>query len=798
MACDIVLQINGELREGQNKEGLPSRIVLKDSQIISSQGLATLDNIVLELLQTKNQEQYSQLIERIQNLKYNDNIAVNAQEIMKRGVVGNRKYHTLQYKYASEGVQFPPLKNPYDPDILLVNRLSTNGLDSRDIVYANGQGGYVYVVYDNVDSIKKLVNHLKTRDNILSNFTSDYQLKQLLPELAKVGKKFNSEKDVLLDFIVNNSSYRDILTDKGLYGILDGIIRKLNDPNAQVYENELDNTFQSISRPMKGGKFLRKISKEEFIQIVKDYTPNLLEQYSDQLQNIKNLTDEDFQDIFEKFSEYLVDFKVKLDKVTSTHLNLKTIFRSIQNIYDYSYSEVRKSFKLEDSYRGYNIYSYNTNSGTKYLYTKDIVNPYTELKNFKSINDIKQLIDQKYESTDPNKNINFSQFDPSLQFISSNERVSSIKARKFYAPGSIIRVLNIELDGKTLINEREQAIITGNNTLQDFYDMFRSQLTDDQFLRLQEEIRDIDSAGIFVHLVNERISNDISKRNFTQDSSQFDQILQEIKTAKENNNYKLYFIQDVQKRSSGQYYTKLISINNETDVDVDNNYKRATPIVGLINETVEEFQKKFGVDAEVLNQEQINEMSDIPANVKAFIREGKIYINGSTATSEDVIHEYTHLFLGALKAKNFKAYEALLNKVMSSSWEWVQRKKNKLRELYPNLADSDLNEEVFVSLFAEHLSGKNPSDILNEVESAVENQVFKSIFNATPEDFKTGFYKGSVKSVFGKFAITIGKESNGLDFNSGTVYRRASNWISEQIGKYNESEGKEGIKENCK
>jgi hypothetical protein len=151
---------------------------------------------------------------------------------MKRGVVGNRKYHTLQYKYASEGVKFPPLKNPYDPDILLVNRLSTNGLDSRDIVYANGQGGYVYVVYDNVDSIKKLVNHLKTRDNILSNFTSDYKLKQLLPELAKVGKKFNSEKDVLLDFIVNNSSYRDILTDKGLYGILDGIIRQLNDPNA--------------------------------------------------------------------------------------------------------------------------------------------------------------------------------------------------------------------------------------------------------------------------------------------------------------------------------------------------------------------------------------------------------------------------------------------------------------------------------------------------------------------------------------------------------------------------------------
>lgn len=80
-------------------------------------------------------------------------------------------------------------------------------------------------------------------------------------------------------------------------------------------------------------------------------------------------------------------------------------------------------------------------------------------------------------------------------------------------------------------------------------------------------------------------------------------------------------------------------------------YSRPEPIIGLINEVIDEFNRRFQVGAILLTQDEINQQfPDIPAGTKAFIRDGKIYINGSLATSEDVIHEYTHLFLGALKA----------------------------------------------------------------------------------------------------------------------------------------------------
>ena len=46
----------------------------------------------------------------------------------------------------------------------------------------------------------------------------------------------------------------------------------------------------------------------------------------------------------------------------------------------------------------------------------------------------------------------------------------------------------------------------------------------------------------------------------------------------------------------------------------------------------------------------------MPSDVHGFVRGGEIYINSSTATDEDFIHEYTHLMLGVLKARDYDNY----------------------------------------------------------------------------------------------------------------------------------------------
>ena len=163
----------------------------------------------------------------------------------------------------------------------------------------------------------------------------------------------------------------------------------------------------------------------------------------------------------------------------------------------------------------------------------------------------------------------------------------------------------------------------------------------------------------------------------------------------------------------------------------------------------------------------------------------KIYINGSLATSEDVIHEYTHLILGALKASNFEVYEKLLQKLPKD--KHATNVRQSIKKNYPTLAKTDEDEEVFAVLFSEFLAGKSTDKIFEEVKEKVDDEL-KSIFTlASAEDFNK-LYRGKVEAIFQIFSKDIGKAGNGLDFSKGTVYRQAANWISKQLENKNITE----------
>mgnify|MGYP003415662530 FL=1 len=107
----------------------------------------------------------------------------------------------------------------------------------------------------------------------------------------------------------------------------------------------------------------------------------------------------------------------------------------------------------------------------------------------------------------------------------------------------------------------------------------------------------------------------------------------------------------------------------------------------------------------------------MPSDVHGFVRGGEIYINSSTATDEDFIHEYTHLMLGVLKARNYDNYYELVN-IVGNLKECEYLKKS-IKKAYPNLADVDLNEEVFAAVLGKHLSGHDFGAFLNgELKSA--------------------------------------------------------------------------------
>jgi hypothetical protein len=80
---------------------------------------------------------------------------------------------------------------------------------------------------------------------------------------------------------------------------------------------------------------------------------------------------------------------------------------------------------------------------------------------------------------------------------------------------------------------------------------------------------------------------------------------------------------------------------------------------------------------------------------KAFIKDGVVNINQDRASISDVVHEYGHLFLHALKYESIEMYDNLISLAVNHD------RFDEIADTYNNLNASDLNEEVFVTLFGE-------------------------------------------------------------------------------------------------
>lgn len=778
MGCDIVFKINGNLRGGLSEEQSSNQIIIEDSSLLSNTDLqgfneslkklkeVSLSNVVRELLKPENVKIKTQLVSIIKNLQDTSGRTVTPDVVKRQGVVGNTKLHSLKYKWSGD-LPFPNLITPYDPDILLVDSFRNVGVNRINTIYGtDANGNLVYVVEDSIRGVSKLYRHLRARDLILNKFGGNEELAALMPELAKVGKSFSSQQELLLDFITHKSEYTNILVDKGLFGLLNEIVKNLDNENRVGFSNPLDREFNAKLTPIRNTKD-SLITTKNFLDLVKKFEPELLEDISKE--DIKR--PEILTKLFEKFYDNFQEFSGKLIEIRDKGLVVHRNFSNLELKDDFTYDTINKQVTEEEVYRGFHIYKYSDGQKEYYLFSQDMLSPYSSASKYQSVDEIKAKIDERYSQRQYNSFTFEKNFELGFRVIPAYERVNEIYTPRVHTPGSIVQILDIELDRNTILDPEEAALFKGDKLLDDFYRIFRKQLTPEQFDQLEEVIDSIEKAGIFTYLVNERVGHIQSKRNL-KDSPEFENILNEISKAK----YKKFFIQD---QKGG--YTKIIPLSDT--VTINQSYNRPSPIIDLMMEVIDVFNKKFNVGATLLTQDEINQQfPDIPAETKAFIRDGKIYINGSIATSEDVIHEYTHLFLGALKAQNYDMYTKLLDKVMSSTEKRVESTKGFLRRIYPNLADSDLNEEVFVKLFADFLSGKRIDNMFDDVKVEVDSEM-KSIFNlASDEDFNS-LYKGRVKSIFQTFSKDIGKVGNGLDFSKGTVFRQAANWIADQIKK---------------
>lgn len=89
------------------------------------------------------------------------------------------------------------------------------------------------------------------------------------------------------------------------------------------------------------------------------------------------------------------------------------------------------------------------------------------------------------------------------------------------------------------------------------------------------------------------------------------------------------------------------------------------------------------------------------SNTRAFVLDGEVNINLERASISDVVHEYAHLFLHALKYENPDMYESIISSTITHPLY------NQISREYKHLSSQeDVNEEVFVTLLGEQIGGR--------------------------------------------------------------------------------------------
>lgn len=698
-----------------------------------------------------------------------------------------------------------------------------------------------YNKHKEYDEKEKLTAYEKKKKNSLSVEASQYEaLDKYMPSTIE---------ELIQDFLDNNTKYIGMSFDNfgltsSIYTELTNIIKQLEGKNVKeatysdVFANEVVSNSKLTS--IKDGdrsKTVSAISKSNFMGALRikladlkskaqeltagseEYKENIeLQKYIEYFQELQNKDAEKWNKIVTKLIELSDDeFSYKFDSVQGNTLYLQNVPRTLEERYtDFSYQTINM-MKPVQSYRGYTIY---IDKDGNYYYDRHILTTKSYGKKYTSLDRVKKAIDYKLRN-DPVRKQSL------IEFKTMGDR-NVVYVPNRFIPGQVLKVLNMRFSSNQALDSFEQSLIydsgiNNSHTLQKFYEHVLEIVETDSKDYIKKQLQSVidtsEKAACFIYALNEQegiYREPISLQAFTKIMDRFKNptysyyVVEEVASSPVSGGkgFKDYITSTEEGKVTNGTYRTLVTPIPSSDihnsfVSVDEGTARPAQSIRLLDDLAQKLYDKLGVQVHVETQSNLEDLfrewgEEMPSDVHGFVRGGEIYINSSTATDEDFIHEYTHLMLGVLKARNYDNYYELVN-IVGNLKECEYLKKS-IKKAYPNLADIDLNEEVFAAALGKHLSGHDFGAFLNgELKSAKQavDSEMGSIFSKAK--ITDEFYHSKLRNVLSQFSYDLGKlmqEGNGLEISAGTSFRQATNWIAEQIQKYNEN-GELGIQEIC-
>lgn len=728
--------------------------------------------------------------------------------------------------------------------------------DTRSIIQQSKIGSIVQQLPDIIKSLQRASDEImKIKDQTPNKDYSDYQIKRLI-RLATQKENYekfvkNTPKDVislLYDYLDDSMkyfglSYKDGNKTKSVTTELKNVISTLLGKTIREYTyndmfaNEISGRAKYNSRTG-----LSAVTKHDFIEALSAKLDDLNErinsipsygeqsQVKKQLITLRNSIDKFLDQSYKSGKDWknivniLIDqtddeFSYSLQEMDDTYIYLKNVPMLLEDRYDdFTYKSI-EVMKPVETYKDHTIYVDPT--GEKYYFSRHILTTKSYGKAYKTVDECKNRIDSSIFNNPINQQ-------SLIEFKYKTNDAVWLPNR--FIPGQVIKVLynpRWNFSAYQQLNEFEQNLIydTGirnGNNLRAFY-RYIAGITDFNteviMNSLEKYIDTAEKAACFIYELNQELGTTRGKITH----EQFNNILNTIKEA----TYKYYVVEDVsgpykggQKKGFKQYrkntednvlekgtYKTIVTevqpaeITNQI-VQYDANSGRLMPTIRLLRDLAKKIQDKLGVTIHIETQSTLEDLfkewdEEMPSQVNGFIKNGEIYINSSVASTDTLLHEFTHIMLGVLKAKNFDNYYELVNLV--GNHERAKYKKKQLVKLYPNRAESDINEEVFADLFAASLIGKDLGEFLNGTMEGARRAVddkMGSIFGK--EKLSEDFYSGELSNIFQQFGYDLGeliKQGNGLEVNESS-YREASNWIESQIAEHRDNDNV-GILEQC-
>lgn len=800
----------------------------------TDQESALTDQEIIKVLQ-ENEEKRDWLCDTIHNTLYNQSkLSETTVETLlkKEGLLGN-----CRLSYLME--QFPQLDWPegVDANILLINNLRIGKNENMYGRIINSNGKELFIVKGTIEDVAKLAAFLRVRQQLEEQAFNFSEESPYYKNLQKIKTLRNRKKnpvdnifDLMLDFNYNKAAYEGkdmyITNEDGTKESSYSILQNLNNIIMQ-YSGRIeyaDSFVNTINQHIKYFKDDRKvISLKSLYGAMEAYHKELLKEleiknqtsfhnfFSQNASQIQEQLKKVFDEVVEGKEGYATlltnlfkaepEFPIVFDHSSTKSIWLKSIPRTLQAKYGIAYDTI-SSYDIitgTNNYKGYKIYAFWNGEKRKFIPSRGYLTEDSISKIYNSEEEVRQYINSSVEKQDIKKN-SFIDFKFRNSATIDGETVwedelssLTVYSRQSLTQGSIIESLDIPINKKTdLYNGEDELFKLDRQNYSSFKERVNKWgISEETKNYILDNINNPEKIAVFIYKVNEQL------QDLRTDNEAMVRIVDMINNA----GVRSYYIdRRIWKPEKGRYQYRVIP----TDGIVIEQYKKdkRMPIITLMNKVKEVLSSKFNVPVNMMIAREIQqEFPDIDVNTaKAFIRNGQIYINTTIAQSSDLLHEYTHLILGVLKTDpNLRTnYEQLLGIIAST--KQGENMMKKLYESYEGISQMDLMEEVFVKLFSGHIMGNlNPEvkEIFQGQEKFLKDAT-KIIFNNGVDNLQS-FYGKSLESVFSRFSsdISVLLQQDGLNFESTKTSRLYSDWISKQVKKYKDTEGEEGIYEEC-